>query len=91
MGYTRRLAERALRHCNNSVQQAADYCILHADEDDDDELEMAIRMSLGETPPPPQTPEKAEEQKEIEDKLREAKRKRLQHFWKKIYVDSNSQ
>lgn len=44
MGYQSRLATRALDQCRNSLDQAAEYCIQHADEDD--ELEMAIQMSL---------------------------------------------
>ena len=45
MGYPRPLALRALELCGNSLPQAVDYCLNHA-EDDDDELEQAIAMSL---------------------------------------------
>ena len=43
MGYSRRLATRSLIHSRNNLDQAAEYCIQHAD---DDAIQMAIQMSL---------------------------------------------
>ena len=78
MGYSRRLAIRALEHSRNSISQAVEFCINNnRTAEEDDELEMAIQMSLepndeeGETPPAQQENEQEKETAEREKAERE--------------------